>query len=194
MSARPRRASCRCSGRPSETLSFYFDSLYSEADHAYERNDLNLAVRSTNTNVPVNVELDENNVVTSATIANPQWLNENRPYHEDTDFINLNTGMEWKIGEKFTLDASLNYNHSDWFRSTNTYLFNSESQLRHHRRPRGQRRRRDQGHAEPRPERSRTSGTGTRCASSRCSVSCGRRAAHFEGEWAFADAFKVKAG
>ena len=110
---------------PSDTLSFYFDSLYSEGDHAYERNDLNLAVRSTNTNVPVNVVLNDDNIVTSATLANPQWLNENRPYHEDTDFINLNSGMNWQIGEKFTLDASLNYNHSNWFRSTNTYLFNS---------------------------------------------------------------------
>jgi TonB-dependent receptor len=110
---------------PSDTLSFYIDSLYSKADHVYERNDLNLAVRSTNTNVPVNVELNEDNIVTRATIANPVWLNENRPYDEDTDFINLNGGMEWQIGEKFTLDASINYNHSDWFRSTNTYLFNS---------------------------------------------------------------------
>ena len=33
--------------------------------------------------------------------------------------------MKWQIGEKFTVDASINYNHSDWFRSTNTYLFNS---------------------------------------------------------------------
>jgi TonB-dependent receptor len=110
---------------PSDTLSFYFDSLYSEADHPYERNDLNLAVRSTNTNVPVNVTVNENNVVTSATIANPQWLNENRPYHEDTDFYNLNLGGEWQVGEKFTVDGSVNYNHSNWFRSTNTYLFNS---------------------------------------------------------------------
>ena len=92
---------------------------------AYERNDLNLAIRSTNTNMPVNVVLNEDNVVTSATIANPIWLNENRPYHEDTDFINLNSGMEWQIAEKFTVDGSVNYNHSDWFRSTNTYLFNS---------------------------------------------------------------------
>ena len=110
---------------PSESLSFYWDNLYSEADHAYERNDLNLAVRSTNTNVPVNVQLNEDHVVTHATIANPVWLNENRPYHEDTDFYNSNLGMEWKIGEKFTLETSLNYNHSNWFRSTNTYLFNS---------------------------------------------------------------------
>ena len=33
--------------------------------------------------------------------------------------------MKWEIGEKFSVDASLNYNHSNWFRSTNTYLFNS---------------------------------------------------------------------
>jgi TonB-dependent receptor len=110
---------------PSDSLSIYFDSLYSEADHVYERNDLNLAIRSTNTNVPVDVVTDENNVVTSATIANATWLNENRPYAEDTDFINLNSGFDWNIGEKLKIGASLNYNHSDWFRSTNTYLFNS---------------------------------------------------------------------
>ncbi len=110
---------------PNENLEFYLDGLYSEADHAYERNDLNLAVRSVNNNIPFNVEVNEDNVVTSATLANPLWLNENRPYHEDTDFINLNGGMKWKIGDKFTVDASLNYNHSNWFRSTNTYLFDS---------------------------------------------------------------------
>ena len=43
---------------PSEKLSVYFDSLYSEADHVYERNDLNLAVRSINSNIPVDVELE----------------------------------------------------------------------------------------------------------------------------------------
>jgi TonB-dependent receptor len=110
---------------PNENLEFFLDSLYSEADHPYERNDLNLAVRNVNNNIPLNVEINEDNVVTRATLANPQWLNENRPYHEDTDFINLNGGFKWTLGEKFTLDSSLNYNHSNWFRSTNTYLFNS---------------------------------------------------------------------
>ena len=59
-------------------------------------------MRSVNNNIPINVQVDENNVVTSATLANPLWLNENRPYHEDTDFINLNGGMKWQIGEKLT--------------------------------------------------------------------------------------------
>lgn len=110
---------------PGDSLSVYLDALYSEADHPYERNDLNLAIRGVNTNIPVNVELNEDNVVTRATIANPLWLNENRPYHETTDFINLNSGFEWQIAEKWKADGSVNYNHSDWFRSTNTYLFNS---------------------------------------------------------------------
>ena len=79
----------------------YFDGIYSEADHPYERNDLNLAVRSINTNIPVDVVLNEDNVVTSATIDNPIWLNENRPYHEITEFINLNSGFEWQIAEKW---------------------------------------------------------------------------------------------
>lgn len=110
---------------PEESLSIYFDGIYSEADHPYERNDLNLAIRGVNTNIPVNVTLNEDNVVTRATIANPLWLNENRPYHEDTDLINLNSGFDWQIAEKWKLDGSINYNHSNWFRSTNTYLFNS---------------------------------------------------------------------
>jgi TonB-dependent receptor len=110
---------------PSEALSIYLDALYSEADHPYERNDLNLAIRGVNTNIPVNVELNEDNVVTRATIANPLWLNENRPYHETTDFINLNAGFQWQIADRWKADGSVNYNHSDWFRSTNTYLFNS---------------------------------------------------------------------
>ena len=110
---------------PSDSLNVYLDGIYSESDHPYERNDLNLAVRSTNTNVPVNVTVNEDNVVTSATIANPVWLNENRPYDEDTNFINLNGGFEWNIAEKWKVGVSANYNHSDWFRSTNTYLFNS---------------------------------------------------------------------
>ncbi len=110
---------------PSENLQVYFDTLYSEADHPYERNDLNLAVRGVNNNIPMNVVIGEDNVVTSATLVNPQWLNENRPYHEVTDFINMNTGFDWQVAEKWKVDASFNYNHSNWFRSTNTYLFNS---------------------------------------------------------------------
>lgn len=110
---------------PSEALSIYFDGLYSEADHPYERNDLNLAIRGVNNNIPVDVVLNEDKVVVSAILANPIWLNENRPYHEITDFINLNSGFDWQIADKWKLNGSVNYNHSDWFRSTNTYLFNS---------------------------------------------------------------------
>ena len=110
---------------PNDNLSFYLDYLVSKADHPYERNDLNLAVRSTNTNVPVDVTINEDNVVTHATIANPQWLNENRPYHEDTDFFNINLGMDWNINDKFKVGVALSNNESKWFRSTNTYLFNS---------------------------------------------------------------------
>ena len=110
---------------PNDKVSVYFDSIYTKSDHPYERNDLNLAIRSISTNVPVNVQLNEDNVVTHATIANPIWLNENRPYREITDFMNFNMGFDWNIAEKWKLTGSANYNHSNWFRSTNTYLFNS---------------------------------------------------------------------
>jgi TonB-dependent receptor len=178
---------------PSDKLSFYFDSLYSKADHVYERNDLNLAVRSTNTNVPVNVELDENHVVRRATIANPQWLNENRPYDEDTDFINLNSGMEWKIGEKLTLDASLTYNHSDFFRSTNTYLFNSvlNSGITVDLEANGD------GVIKVTPSRDLNATNLWTWSALRIQPvqrELWQKSGHFSGEWAFNDAIKVSAG
>ena len=179
---------------PSDKLSFYFDSLYSKADHVYERNDLNLAVRSTNTNIPVDVELDENNIVRSATLANPQWLNENRPYDEDTDFINLNSGMEWKIGEKLTLDASLAYNHSNFFRSTNTYLFNSvlNSGITVDLEANGD------GVIKISPSQDLNTApnfwTWNALRIQPVQRELWQKSGHFSGEWAFADAFKVKAG
>jgi len=178
---------------PTDNLSFYIDSLYSEADHVYERNDLNLAVRSTNTNVPVNVTLDENHVVQSATLANPQWLNENRPYDEDTDFLNLQTGMQWKIGEKFTADAVLTYNESDFYRSTNTYLFNSilNTGITVDIQANGD------GVIRVTPSRDLNDPTLWTWNALRIQPvqrELWQKSGHFSGEWAFADAFKLKGG
>ncbi len=178
---------------PSDNLEFFFDSLYSEADHPYERNDLNLAIRNVNNNIPLNVEVNEDNVVTSATLANPQWLNENRPYVEDTEFMNLNGGMAWKIGEKFKLDASLNYNHSDWFRSTNTYLFNSvlNSGITVDLNARGD------GVINITPSRDLNDvnfWTWNALRIQPVQREVWQKGGRLEGEWAFADAFKLGAG
>jgi hypothetical protein len=108
-----------------DSLSFYWDSLYSEADHVYERNDLNLASPQHQHQRAGERGAGRNHVVERATIANPVWLNENRPVRRRHGLHQSQPRMEWKIGEKFTLERSINYNHSDWFRSTNTYLFNS---------------------------------------------------------------------
>ena len=178
---------------PNENLEFYFDGLYSKADHPYERNDLNLAVRNVNNNIPLNVEVDENNVVTHATLANPQWLNENRPYVETTDFMNLNGGMSWQIGEKFHLDAALNYNHSDWFRSTNTYLFNSRlnSGITVDLDARGD------GVIDITPSRDLNDvnfWTWNALRIQPVQREIWQKGGRIEGEWAFADAFKLGAG
>ena len=83
-------------------------------------------MRSTTNNVPVNVVLNEDNVVTQRHASRIRsGSTKTVRTTRDTDFININGGMNWKIGEKFSVDASLNYNHSNLFRSTNTYLFNS---------------------------------------------------------------------
>ena len=138
---------------PNDALSIYFDGLYSEADHPYERNDLNLAVRGTNTNIPVNVTLNEDNVVTSATIANPVWLNENRPYHEITDFINLNSGFEWQVAESVE-GHGLGQLQPQRLVPFDQHVFvQLQSELGHHGRSGKQRRRRLEHRAEPRSQR-----------------------------------------
>ncbi len=59
--------------RPSDSMHFYLDTLYSEAKRSTERVSMNLIGRNGNM-IPLGMQLDQNNVVTSATFANAQYF------------------------------------------------------------------------------------------------------------------------
>lgn len=108
-----------------DDLSFYADLLYGDADRQFSRIDMNWVVRNSNFMVPMDVEVDENNVITSGTFANAQFFLEARPYHETVDFYNFNPGMTWQINDWLRLDGQVNMSNSIFFREAPTILINT---------------------------------------------------------------------
>jgi TonB-dependent receptor len=111
--------------KPSEALSFYLDTMYSQASREFDRIDMNWVVRNSNFMVPTGVKVDGNNVVTEGTFLNSQFFLEYRPYKEDVEFLNINPGMTWRINDWMKLDGQLNYSRSVFFREAPTVLFNT---------------------------------------------------------------------
>jgi len=111
--------------RPSDNLNFYFDTLLGQANRKFDRLDMNWVVRNSNFMVPLNVQVDQNNVVTSGTFANSQFFLEYRPYEEDLEFFNLNPGMSWQVNDWIKVDAQFNMSKSKFFREAPTVLVNT---------------------------------------------------------------------
>jgi TonB-dependent receptor len=108
--------------RPSDSLRFYGDTLYSKADRSFDRIDMNWVVRNSSFMVPRNLQVDENNIVTSGEFLNSQFFLEGRPYDETLDFWNFNPGMHWDINDKVQLDFQLNKSRGWYYREAPTIL------------------------------------------------------------------------
>jgi TonB-dependent receptor len=115
--------------RPREDLHITMDGLYSHATRDFNRLDEDLAIRNSTSIIPSNVQVDPNGVVTQATLQNAQLFLEARPYQEKVDFYSLNPQAEWTPTNWLTVDAGLHFNRSTFFRSDNSYLFNTPSNL-----------------------------------------------------------------
>ncbi len=107
--------------RPSDRLQFYFDTMYADANREFDRLDMNLVGRAGQM-IPVNMQVDENNVVTRATFVNAQYFLEARPYDEEVDFYNLNPGMHFDFNDWIGVDFQLNKSRSKFFREAPTVL------------------------------------------------------------------------
>ena len=114
--------------RPNDDLRFTLDIFGGKAERDALRTDMMWAVRSTGANdgynngmIPLNMQVDSNNVVTSGTFANSAFLAESNHYVDDTGIASFNAGMNWKINDKLTWDAELAYTHSTYERDV-TFL------------------------------------------------------------------------
>ena len=103
--------------RPSERAHFYLDTLFSKQQRNFNRLDMDLVGRSGQM-IPVNMQVDPNDVVTSATLANAQYFLEARPYRERVNFYNLNPGGELLFGddENVKLDFQ-GYVQRSWYKN-----------------------------------------------------------------------------
>ncbi len=102
--------------RPSETLHFYLDTMYSKKDDDMQRNAYTWAVRN-NGSIPLNMTVDKSDcangcTVTGGTFANALNFIEFGPRRDKVDLLGINPGMEWKITPKLSLDVAGNWNRS----------------------------------------------------------------------------------
>jgi TonB-dependent receptor len=103
--------------RPSERAHFYLDTLFSKQERNFNRLDMDLVGRSGQM-IPIDMQVDQNDVVTSATLANAQYFLEARPYHEHVHFYNINPGGELLFGddEDIKLDFQ-GYVQRSWYKN-----------------------------------------------------------------------------
>ena len=83
--------------RPTDSLRFKLDSIYSESNNIFGQHDVMLTVRSYNNTIPVNFEIDDDNVLTSGTFANAYYLNQSTDARTYTELFYRSLAMEWDI-------------------------------------------------------------------------------------------------
>lgn len=112
--------------RPSDRARFYLDTMFSKAHRETERSSMNLIGRN-GTMIPLDMQLDANNVVTSATFTNAQFFLEARRYIEDVKFWSANPGVELFFGSDnwIKLDVQANASRSWMYRESPSVLVSS---------------------------------------------------------------------
>jgi TonB-dependent receptor len=107
---------------PFDALTFNLDLIYAETENEFAQHDLMIMLRSTNNNVPFDVQANSENILTHATFANAQLLSENRPYETEADFFNSTLGMEYQVTDLVKVKSFATFNDSNQDQSANTVL------------------------------------------------------------------------
>lgn len=107
--------------RPTDEMQFYLDVMSTKTTKDIERLAMTMVGRN-GSMIPLNMELDSNNVVKSGTFANVQFFQEARPYKEDAEFDNINPGAHFEFGDNHMLDIQANHSESEWFREAPTVM------------------------------------------------------------------------
>ncbi len=112
--------------RPNDSMEFRLDTLYTKAHRTNSRVDMNLIGRNGQM-IPLNMQLDENNVVTRADFTNAQFFLEHREYIEDVQYWQINPGATFWFGDdqNVKLDVQASTSRSWMFRESPTILVNS---------------------------------------------------------------------
>jgi len=110
--------------RPTEDLQFYLDLIGGVTDNNINRTDSTLGIRAGAASVPiipVGLQIDANNFITSGTILGGIYGVEARPYVEHGNFYSINPGMSWQVTDLLHVDFQLNASRSNFFRDAPTF-------------------------------------------------------------------------
>jgi len=110
--------------RPSDRMHFWLDTLYSRERNNFDRTDMDLVGRN-GAIIPLDTQVDANNVVTKSTFANAQFFLEARPYSEHVDFYNIDPGAEFHFSDRLKLTVQGNISRSWFLRQSPTILINT---------------------------------------------------------------------
>ena len=123
--------------RPSDTLHFAIDGIWAKSTRDYTKVNMNWQVRnsgpgstpqSTGGMIPIDLTVDENNVVTSGTFANSSFFLESSIFKQTTHFWNVSPSMTWEPTDKLKIVANLNMSKSRFFREQPTWAFQTTPQ------------------------------------------------------------------
>lgn len=126
--------------RPTDNLHFNLDMLYEHSKkfqylvdlQEFNRQSCNTAgttgpvtngVGGDNCQVPVNVQLDSNNIVTSATILNSSYFLDNTENTDHIDFVDINPSFEWQITDWAKINGMAYYDDSHMHRDMISLMF-----------------------------------------------------------------------
>ncbi len=118
--------------RPSDELHFALDGIWAQSKRKYTKVNMNWQVRnsgpgtspqSTGGMVPINLTVDQNNVVTGGTFANSSFFLEASLFDQTTKFWNINPSVTWQPSDTVKIDAQVNYSKSSFFREQPTFAF-----------------------------------------------------------------------
>ncbi|MEC3949744.1 TonB-dependent receptor [Sphingobium sp. HWE2-09] len=123
--------------RPSDQLHFAIDGIWAKSTRDFSRINMNWQVRnsgpgtspqSTGGMIPIDLTVDENNVVTGGTFANSSFFLEASLFKQTTHFWNINPSVTWEPTDKLKVVANLNMSKSRFFREQPTWGFQTTPQ------------------------------------------------------------------
>ena len=114
--------------KPSDTMHFAFDMMYTKGKNHFNRADIMLYARRTRYNagdamIPTDITVDNHDVITGITLYNSSYFTEQRDYIEDLDFYALMPSFNWQINDSLGLDLSASYTKSTFDRDNPTWLY-----------------------------------------------------------------------
>jgi TonB-dependent receptor len=83
--------------RPTDRLSFSFDSILTESNNDFGQHDVMLVVRSYNNNIPINFKLDQDKVLTGGTFGNAYFLSQSTDAQTYTKLFYRSLKGDWDI-------------------------------------------------------------------------------------------------